>query len=328
MGFADGSQSAQSLSSVSVSQEAPSGLGCYCDLSPSFLVDQMWHLHILDVVNYCHDMMMLCGHVVGHNPDGALDIEAKRERDSKTRDGLEEHFEGEYDKEIWGIIESPAAIKSANDESTAEANPNVNTVTDKTVTKDDAGAASTQRGSGVVSNDEDGMGANANNESDTDESCMPGLVNIEISLRFTGFVTKYRVHRSTRLSGYFRAFARSQGKEQKDFVFRFNGLKIDGRKTFHSLKTNSVDTLHLVATDKDRLVIRIRDQSGEETFFAVKESTRMAKIFNSYALRKGIDERALRFFIDGEQIQSEQTPRELDLEDGDVIDVMLAQSGC
>jgi hypothetical protein len=102
----------------------------------------MWHLHILDVVNYCHDMMMLCGHVVGHNPDGALDIEAKRERDSKTRDGLEEHFEGEYDKEIWGIIESPVASKSSNDELTAEANPNANTVTEKTVAKDEAGIAS------------------------------------------------------------------------------------------------------------------------------------------------------------------------------------------
>ena len=38
-------------------------------LSPSYLVDQMWHQHILDVVNYTHDMMLLCGHVVGHNPD-------------------------------------------------------------------------------------------------------------------------------------------------------------------------------------------------------------------------------------------------------------------
>jgi len=33
-------------------------------LSPSYLVDQMWHQHILDVVNYTHNMMLLCGHVV------------------------------------------------------------------------------------------------------------------------------------------------------------------------------------------------------------------------------------------------------------------------
>ncbi len=51
-------------------------------LSPCYLVDQMWHCHILDVVNYCHDMMLLCGHVVGHNPDGALDSAAKQKRDA------------------------------------------------------------------------------------------------------------------------------------------------------------------------------------------------------------------------------------------------------
>lgn len=48
-------------------------------LSPCNLVDQMWHCHILDVVNYCHDMMLLCGRVVGHVPDGALDYVAKQQ---------------------------------------------------------------------------------------------------------------------------------------------------------------------------------------------------------------------------------------------------------
>ena len=69
-------------------------------LSPCHLVDQMWHCHILDVVNYCHDMMLLCGHVVGHNPDGALDYAAKRERDETTRASLQDHF-GSFDEEVW-----------------------------------------------------------------------------------------------------------------------------------------------------------------------------------------------------------------------------------
>jgi len=72
-------------------------------LSPSYLVDQMWHQHILDVVNYTHDMMLLCGHVVGHNPDGALDLQQKTERDETTHKALEERFANKYDKEIWGV---------------------------------------------------------------------------------------------------------------------------------------------------------------------------------------------------------------------------------
>ena len=80
-------------------------------LSPSLLVDQMWHQHILDVVNYSHDMMLLCGRVVGHNPDGASDGKKKAERDTTTRNALEQRFPNKYDKEVWGV----ASLKVGED---------------------------------------------------------------------------------------------------------------------------------------------------------------------------------------------------------------------
>ena len=61
-------------------------------LSPSGFVDKMWHQHILDVNNYSHDMMLLCGHVVGHNPDGALDTAAKTARTKTTRKALRQRY--------------------------------------------------------------------------------------------------------------------------------------------------------------------------------------------------------------------------------------------
>ena len=70
-------------------------------LSPSQVVDQMWHQHLLDVTNYCHDTILLCGHVVGHNPDGALDGPAKAARTKTTRDALFENFGSDYNKEMW-----------------------------------------------------------------------------------------------------------------------------------------------------------------------------------------------------------------------------------
>jgi len=82
-------------------------------LSPSHLVDQMWHCHILDVVNYYHDMILLCGHVVGHDPDGALEFMSKQQRDKNTRDLLQQHF-GSYDKEVWG--ESPTKNDTTDSE--------------------------------------------------------------------------------------------------------------------------------------------------------------------------------------------------------------------
>ena len=68
-------------------------------LSPCPLVDQMWQQHVLDVVNYCHDTMLLCGRVAGHDPDGAAS--GKAERDEATRRALEVRFP-DYDRAVWG----------------------------------------------------------------------------------------------------------------------------------------------------------------------------------------------------------------------------------
>jgi hypothetical protein len=64
-------------------------------LSPSAEVGLMWHQHILDVVNYSHDCMLLCGHVVGHNADGGVNDSAQAERRRLTRAALTEHFGAE-----------------------------------------------------------------------------------------------------------------------------------------------------------------------------------------------------------------------------------------
>ena len=42
------------------------------------------------------------------------------------------------------------------------------------------------------------------------------------------------------------------------------------------------------------LNIRIRDQTGEETFFKVKKTTKLDKVFNAYSTRKGVAATSLR----------------------------------
>ncbi|CAM9126478.1 unnamed protein product [Choristocarpus tenellus] len=78
---------------------------------------------------------------------------------------------------------------------------------------------------------------------------------------------------------------------------------------------------------KETITIRVRDQTGEETFFKVKKSTRMEKVFSTYAQRKGVNVAALRFLLDGERVSPDATPKALDLEDQDQIDCMLEQQG-
>uniref|UniRef100_K3X7L8 Ubiquitin-like domain-containing protein n=1 Tax=Globisporangium ultimum (strain ATCC 200006 / CBS 805.95 / DAOM BR144) TaxID=431595 RepID=K3X7L8_GLOUD len=77
----------------------------------------------------------------------------------------------------------------------------------------------------------------------------------------------------------------------------------------------------------EAITIRVKDQSGEETFFKVKPNTKMEKIFSAYAQRKGVPVSALRFLLDGTRISGDQTPKMLELEDQDQIDCALEQVG-
>ncbi|KAL7534624.1 hypothetical protein ACHAXR_007870 [Thalassiosira sp. AJA248-18] len=75
------------------------------------------------------------------------------------------------------------------------------------------------------------------------------------------------------------------------------------------------------------ITIRVRDQTGEETYFKIKKSTKMSKVFDTYAQRKGVQASSLRFLLDGDRIQPDSTPKQLELDDQDQIDCMLEQSG-
>jgi len=75
------------------------------------------------------------------------------------------------------------------------------------------------------------------------------------------------------------------------------------------------------------ITIRVKDQTGEETMFKIKKSTKMSKVFSAYAQRKGVEQASLRFLLDGERISETDTPKMLELEDEDQIDCVLAQVG-
>mmetsp|Transcript_22188 Transcript_22188/g.61791 ORF Transcript_22188/g.61791 Transcript_22188/m.61791 type:complete len:92 (+) Transcript_22188:221-496(+) len=75
------------------------------------------------------------------------------------------------------------------------------------------------------------------------------------------------------------------------------------------------------------ITIRVRDQTGEETFFKIKKTTKMQKVFDTYAQRKGVEASSLRFLLDGERIEADATPKTLELDDQDQIDCMLEQTG-
>ena len=63
------------------------------------------------------------------------------------------------------------------------------------------------------------------------------------------------------------------------------------------------------------------------SFRRCKKTTALSKLMNAFCQRQGVNLNAVRFLFDGTRINSDQTPEGLEMEDGDVIDVMVEQQG-
>ena len=77
----------------------------------------------------------------------------------------------------------------------------------------------------------------------------------------------------------------------------------------------------------EKLDLKVSDSHGALTHFKVKKTTKFRNILTAYASKAGIEERAIRLMVDGERVNLEQCPGDLDMENGDQIDAMVEQQG-
>uniref|UniRef100_A0AAZ3S235 Ubiquitin-like domain-containing protein n=1 Tax=Oncorhynchus tshawytscha TaxID=74940 RepID=A0AAZ3S235_ONCTS len=66
---------------------------------------------------------------------------------------------------------------------------------------------------------------------------------------------------------------------------------------------------------------------NSEIHFKVKMTTHLKKLKESYSQRQGVPMNTLRFLFEGQRISDNQTPKELGMEDEDVIEVYQEQTG-
>lgn len=80
-------------------------------------------------------------------------------------------------------------------------------------------------------------------------------------------------------------------------------------------------------SDVNQINLKVVTQDGNEIFFKCKMTTPLDKLMKAFCNRNGVAANSVRFLFDGNRINGTQTPSELDMEDGDVIDVMVEQQG-
>ncbi len=62
-------------------------------------------------------------------------------------------------------------------------------------------------------------------------------------------------------------------------------------------------------------------------FFKIKQTTPLRKLMEAYCQQQGLELSSVRFLYDGNRLQGDQKPDDLEMEDEDVIDALLNQVG-
>ena len=132
--------------------------------------------------------------------------------------------------------------------------------------------------------------------------------------------------------------AATQTRTQPWLTARSNTAGADGRQQHAKNDRDAPRSDGRLADSEDKkpekkeggegnLNIRIRDQTGEETFFKVKKTTKLDKVFMAVLdARKGVAATSLRFLFDGSRVRGDQTPADIDMEDGDQLDCACSSS--
>ncbi|KAL6088849.1 hypothetical protein STEG23_000710 [Scotinomys teguina] len=73
--------------------------------------------------------------------------------------------------------------------------------------------------------------------------------------------------------------------------------------------------------------LKVIGQDSSEIHFKVKMTTHLKKLKESYCQRQGVPLNSLRFLFEGQRIADNHTPKELGMEEEDVIEVYQEQTG-
>ncbi|EFA78932.1 small ubiquitin-like protein [Heterostelium album PN500] len=80
-----------------------------------------------------------------------------------------------------------------------------------------------------------------------------------------------------------------------------------------------------VADEQINLRVQASDQT--EVFFKIKKVTALKKLMDAYCQRQSINPNSIRFLYDGQRLQQERTPKDYNMENNDIIDVVIEQVG-
>jgi small ubiquitin-related modifier len=85
--------------------------------------------------------------------------------------------------------------------------------------------------------------------------------------------------------------------------------------------------LNIFNENPEHINLKVMGQDGNVVQFKIKRHTALKKLMSTYCERAGLALQTIRFSFNGTRINESDTPKGLDMEDGDTIEVLQQQSG-
>lgn len=95
----------------------------------------------------------------------------------------------------------------------------------------------------------------------------------------------------------------------------------------HTPTTETTTSEHPKDTGEQHISLKVVDQAGTEVHFKIKRVTDLEKLMSAYCARQAISPTSVRFLYDGKRVQGGQTAKSLEMENDDIIDAVLQQTG-
>jgi len=265
---------------------------------------------------------------IHHNPNGGKDADAQSKRFEHTVEKYKEYFIEEPPADIWHNVRKRQRLSDENGKTTDE-----NTSSDEVddIIKRPAKISNIAKPSSSST-------SSTTVAADSLRVCKPDKRRKETTLLFKNVdnnsTTNVIVNNSTKWKDVVAAYGKKMKLQKEEVAFftkagysvRYLRVSDHGDRTISSLALTNNGTIS-VFTDS-MITINVRDQVGDTMIFRVKKSTKMEKVMNAYAQRRGVAAGALRFLTDSGRVGDEDTCASLELEDDDQIHVMLMQEGC
>ena len=108
--------------------------------------------------------------------------------------------------------------------------------------------------------------------------------------------------------------------------FSFNGCTVKMRPKYLEMHESECPLKGTYCQDNDVIKVKVVGQDSDEVHYRIGKTTKMAELKKSYSFKMGFPP-AYRFLFGSRKIDCEDTPKSLDLENDDVIEVYTEQGG-